>query len=398
MSYKDRFPIMKEGIHYLDNAATSQKPDVVINALKEYYESYNGNAGRGSHDMAIKSEQIIESARKKVAKFLNCSPTEVIFTSKCTESLNIAAFSYGLEFLNKDDVILLSVANHHANLVTWQQIAKHTGAKIEYVYMDEHGNFDMQSYRKLLSTGKVKVVAFSGVVNATGVVNPMREIIASAHEAGAIAVLDAAQSVVHFKHDVKALDCDFLTFSGHKIFSAFGVGVLYGKKELLDKMPAFQYGGDMIEYVEEQDTTFRDTPHKFEAGTMDSAAIYSLEKAIDFIEEIGYDNMVKYVDELSEYAICKLKELDFIELYHVDANHRSAVVAFNVKGVHSHDTAFILNDFGVMARSGHHCTQPLMKYLNIPSCCRISIGLYNDKEDIDKLMEALHKVVEVFSK
>lgn len=396
MSYKDEFPILKNfDIHYLDNAATSQKPTSVINALSEYYRTSNGNAGRGSHDMAIKSEQIIEDCRKRVADFLHADADEIVFTSKCTQSLNLIAFSYGMNVLDEEDEIILSISNHHANIVPWQQVAKKTGAIIRYVYTDEDGNFDLESFEKMLGE-RTKIVAFSGVVNATGVINPVEEIIELSHRYGAITVLDAAQSIVHTQHDVRKLDCDFLAFSGHKLFSAFGVGVLYGKRTLLEKMPAFEYGGDMIEFVEEFESTFKSAPHRFEAGTMDSAAIYSLHKAIDFVADIGYDNMVSHVDELTDYAVERLSKLEYLELYHTSARHRVGVIAFNVKGVHSHDTSFILNEHGVMVRSGHHCTQPLMKYLNIPSCCRISIGIYNDKEDIDALVQALEKVVQIF--
>lgn len=396
MSYKDEFPILKNiDMHYLDNAATSQKPAMVINSLSEYYRTSNGNAGRGSHDMAIKSEQIIESCRKKVADFLNAYEDEIVFTNKCTQSLNIVAFSYGMNFLKQGDEIILSISNHHANIVPWQQVAKKTGAVIQYVYTDEDGNFDLQSFERILNE-RTRIVAFSGVVNATGVANPIEDIIELSHRYGAITVLDAAQSIVHTKHDVRKLNCDFLAFSGHKLFSGFGVGVLYGKRELLEKMPAFEYGGDMIEFVEEFESTFKSAPHKFEAGTMDSAAIYSLDKAIDFVEHIGYDNMVKYVDELTDYAMERLSKLEYLELYHTRAKNRVGVIAFNVKDVHSHDTSFILNEHGVMVRSGHHCTQPLMKYLNIPSCCRISMGIYNDESDIDALVDALEKVVQIF--
>jgi len=398
--YKDDFPLISENkhIHYLDSAATAQRPQAVIDGLVNYFKHSNGNAGRGSHSLAIASSIVIEETRKKVASFIGAENAEnIVFTKNCTEALNIIAYCYAVPFLKKDDEILLAISNHHANLVTWQFAAKQTGAKLKYVYLNKDGSLDMQDFKTKLSA-KTKIVALSSVVNATGIINPVDEIIALAHKTGAVTVIDASQSITHFKQNVKEMNCSFLTFSGHKLFSAFGVGVLYGKKELLEKMPPFLYGGDMINFVTEEDAEFKDSPHKYEGGTLDASAIASLKFAIEYVESIGYGTIASVIHELDSYAISELKKLDFIEMYCTAAPQRAGIIAFNVKDVHSHDTAYILNEYGVMVRSGHHCTQPLMNYLGINSCCRVSFSIFNTKEDIDIMIEALKKVNSVFNK
>ncbi len=398
--YKDDFPLISENkhIHYLDSAATAQRPQAVIDGLVNYFKHSNGNAGRGSHSLAIASSIVIEETRKKVASFIGAENAEnIVFTKNCTEALNIIAYCYAVPFLKKDDEILLAISNHHANLVTWQFAAKQTGAKLKYVYLNKDGSLDMQDFKTKLSA-KTKIVALSSVVNATGIINPVDEIIALAHKTGAVTVIDASQSITHFKQNVKKMNCSFLTFSGHKLFSAFGVGVLYGKKDFLEKMPPFLYGGDMINFVTEEDAEFKDSPHKYEGGTLDASAIASLKFAIEYVESIGYGTIASVIHELDSYAISELKKLDFIEMYCTAAPQRAGIIAFNVKDVHSHDTAYILNEYGVMVRSGHHCTQPLMNYLGINSCCRVSFSIFNTKEDIDIMIEALKKVNSVFNK
>lgn len=393
---REDFPLIKniENIHYLDSGATTQKPQCVLDAVKDYYEHKNGNAGRGSHDLAIQSSLIIEDVRKKTAKFIGAkNPNEIIFTKNCTESLNIISYCYALEFLKPEDEILIAISNHHANLVNWQYACQKTGAVLKYIYLDSNGNLDMDDFKSKLSA-KTKLVSFSYVVNATGVVNPAKEIIDQAHAVGAVVVLDAAQSITHFKHDVMELDCDFLTFSGHKLYSEFGVGVLYGKMAILNKMPPFIYGGEMIEFVEEQKTTYNTVPHKYEGGTMNAGAICSLGAALDYFEKIGFDALDALYSDLESYLIERLQELDYVEMYQINAEERAGIVAFNVIGVHSHDVAYILNEFGVMVRSGHHCTQPLMKHLGINSSLRASFGAYNTRDDIDALITALDVVRE----
>ena len=397
MDYKKKFPIFIEhDVHYLDTAATSQKPQEVIDSIVEYYENYNGNPGRGSHALSIESSGIVNSSRITVKDFINArEKEEVIFTKNTTEAINLLAYSYGLEFINEGDEIILGISNHHANIVPWQFVASKKKAKLKYVHLDKNGQFDLDDFQYKL-TEKTKIVAVSAVVNVTGVIQPIKEIIEHAHLKGALVLIDAAQSVLHFGHDVQELDADFLVFSGHKIFAPMGVGVLYGKRKLLEGIPPFLYGGDMIEFVTEQESTYAPIPNKFEGGTPNVEAIYGLQKAIEFINKIGYDAINKIERELDLQALFEIGKLGFVELYHADNIDRVGVIAFNVKGVHSHDVAFILDSYGVAVRSGHHCAQPLMNYLNVPSCCRASFSIYNTHEDIYKLIEALKKVKEVF--
>ena len=397
MDYKKKFPIFIEhDVHYLDTAATSQKPQEVIDSIVEYYENYNGNPGRGSHALSIESSGIVNSSRITVKDFINAKEKEeVIFTKNTTEAINLLAYSYGLEFINEGDEIILGISNHHANIVPWQFVASKKKAKLKYVHLDKNGQFDLDDFQYKL-TEKTKIVAVSAVVNVTGVIQPIKEIIELAHLKGALVLIDAAQSVLHFGHNVQELDADFLVFSGHKIFAPMGVGVLYGKRKLLEGIPPFLYGGDMIEFVTEQESTYAPIPNKFEGGTPNVEAIYGLQKAIEFINKIWYDTINKIERELDLQALFEIGKLGFVELYHADNVDRVGVIAFNVKGVHSHDVAFILDSYGVAVRSGHHCAQPLMNYLNVPSCCRASFSIYNTHEDIYKLIEALKKVKEVF--
>lgn len=395
--YRQYFPLLQNRhIHYLDAAATAQRPQAVLDGVQAYYTAQNGNAGRGSHTLAMESSALIEAARATVGAFIGAdSRGEVIFTKNATESLNIIAYCYGLERLRAGDEMIISIANHHANLIPWQFVAQKTGATLRYVYLDENGNFDMAGFTALLGS-RTKIVAITAAVNTTGVVFPVEEIIAKAHEHGAVAVIDAAQSIAHFPHNVAAWDCDFLAFSGHKLYAEFGAGVLYAKRTLIDKMPPFLYGGSMIEFVSEQTSEFKAGGAKYEGGTLDTAAIHSLCLSIDFLKQLGLEDVRRYVAELNVYLLCTLQSLDFVEVYHTDAQRRAPTAAFNVRNVHSHDTAYILNEQGVMVRSGHHCTQPLMEYMGIHSCCRASLGIYNTAEDIDALAGALKKVHEVF--
>lgn len=395
--YKHLFSLLQNRpIHYLDAAATAQRPTSVLTGVQAYYLQHNGNAGRGSHALAMESSALIEEARKKVHAFIGGNEQgTVVFTKNATESLNIVAYCYGLETLHQGDEILISIANHHANLVTWQYVAQKTGAALKYVYCDEQGNFDFNDFKAKL-TGHTKIVAVSAAVNTTGVVNPVVKIIAEAHAADAVVLIDAAQSITHFQHEAGAWDCDFLVFSGHKLYAEFGAGVLYIKTALLEKMPPFLYGGSMIDYVSEQKTEYKKDHQKYEGGTLDTAAIHSLKLSIDFIEQIGWTAWQAYLSQLDEYLLKALRSLDFIDLYHTEAHERVPIAAFNVKNVHSHDTAYILNEQNVMVRSGHHCTQPLMEYMGIGSCCRASLGIYNTVEDIDALVQALTKVHDVF--
>ena len=395
--YKQYFPLLQNrNIHYLDTAATAQRPQAVLDGVQAYYARSNGNAGRGSHTLAIESSALIEAARTEISNFIGAdSSGEVIFTKNATESLNIIAYCYGLEQLHAGDEIVISIANHHANLIPWQFVARKTGAALRYVYLDENGNFDMEGFEALLGS-RTKIVAVTAAVNTTGVVFPVQDIIAEAHKHGAVAVIDAALSIAHFPHDVAAWECDFLALSGHKLYAEFGAGVLYAKRTLIDNMPPFLYGGSMIEFVGEQTGEFKAGGAKYEGGTLDAAAIHSIKLSLDFLKNLGLDSVHTYVEGLHQKLIAALQELDFVDMYYTHAQRRVPTVAFNVKDVHSHDTSYILDEQGVMVRSGHHCTQPLMQYMGINSCCRASLGIYNTQEDIDALAAALKKVYEVF--
>lgn len=397
MNYKNKFPIFSNiENHYLDTAATSQKPKVVLDKIREYYEKYNGNPGRGSHKLSVEAQSLLSNARECVRKFINAKRAEeVIFTKNTTESINLVAYTYGMNFIGENDEIILGISNHHANIVPWQFVAKQKKAKLKYIYLTENGQFDLEELKSKISD-RTKIVAVSAVVNVTGVIQPIKEIIEIAHSKNALVLVDAAQSMLHFKHDVQELDADFLVFSGHKIFAPMGIGVMYGKKEILDKMPPFLYGGDMIEFVTEQESTFAQLPNKFEGGTQNVEGAVTLEEAIKFICEIGYEKIEKIEENLANKALEELNKLDFVETYFTKDVERTGVIAFNVIGVHSHDVAFILDSFDVAVRSGHHCAQPLMKYIGVASCCRASFSIYNDESDIQKLIEGLLKVKEVF--
>lgn len=397
MDYKNEFLIFKNREnYYLDTAATSQKPKIVIEKMREYYEKYNGNPGRGSHTLSVEASGLLDEARKTVQKFVNTKKREeIIFTKNTTESINLIAYSYGMEFLKDGDEIILGISNHHANIVPWQFVAKKKNITLKYVYLDEKGQFDLEDFKNKLSN-KTKIVSISAVVNVTGVIQPIKEIIDLAHKKGAITVVDAAQSILHFRHNVQELNTDFLVFSGHKIFAPMGIGVLYGKKEILDKMPPFLYGGDMIEFVTEQESTFAPLPNKFEGGTNNVAGAVGLKAAIEFLEEIGYEKIDEIENELSNKMLKEMEKLGGIETYCIKNVDKVGVIAFNVKGVHSHDVAFVLDSFNVAIRSGHHCAQPLMNYLGVPSCCRISFSIYNTEKDIEKIIEGLKKVKEIF--
>ena len=395
---KNEFPVIKNNdIAYLDSGATSQKQQVVIDAEKEYYEKINSNPHRGAYSLSIEATQAYEDARDKVAKFINAENSyQIIFSKNATESLNLIAYSYGLTSIKEDDEIVLSIMEHHSNLVPWQFVAKSKNAKLNYMYINENYELSNEEIESKI-TNNTKIVGITYISNVTGTINNVKKIIKVAHSKGAIVVLDASQAVAHMKIDVQELDVDFLIFSGHKMYAPMGVGVLYGKKELLNKMTPFLMGGDMIEYVYEQDTTFAPLPNKFEAGTQNVGAVVGLSKAIDFINEIGYEQIQQIENNLRNYALQELRKLDFVELY-ITSNleNHAGVISFNMKGVHPHDVASILDMNGVCIRSGNHCAQPLMRHLNIDSTCRISFAIYNTKEDIDRLIKAIKITYEKF--
>ncbi|MBR1729979.1 MAG: SufS family cysteine desulfurase, partial [Selenomonadaceae bacterium] len=344
-----------------------------------------------------KATDIYESTRAKVAKFINAkSPREIIFTKNATESLNLIAYSYGLQNLQSGDEIVISILEHHSNLVPWQRISKATGATLKYIYLDDDGNLSDEEIDKKI-TERTKIVAVTHVSNVFGLINDIKKISDKAHEVGAVIIVDGSQSVPHIKVDVQSLNVDFLVFSGHKMLAPMGIGVLYGREKFLEMMPPFLTGGDMIEYVEEQTTTFAELPAKFEAGTQNVGGAAGLSAAIDYIEMIGFDEIERIEKELIDYAIPKLKNLPFIDLYGCNSkrDNKTGIIAFNVKEVHPHDVATILDLEGVAIRAGHHCAQPLHKYINQRATCRASFYLYNSTDDIDRLIEALSKVRQV---
>ena len=400
MDIKEDFPIFKNrDIAYLDSGATTQKPKYVINAIDNYYEKNNANPHRGAYELSVQATEEYEGARKKVAKFINAKvPEEIIFTKNASEALNLIAYSYGLDKLKKNEEVVISIMEHHSNLVPWQYVTEKTGSTLKYMYInDEYELSDKEIEEKI--TDKTKVVGIAHISNVLGTINNVEKIIKYAHSKGAIVIVDCSQSIPHMQIDVQKMDADFIVFSGHKMLAPLGIGVLYGKKELLNQMRPFLMGGDMIEYVYEQKTTFAKLPNKFEAGTQNVEGVVGLGAAIDYIEKIGYNKIQEIETELLEYAREELQKLDFVKLYMTpNKENHSYVISFNVKGVHPHDVASILDANGICVRSGNHCAQPLMRYLGIDSTCRASFYIYNTKEDVDRLVDALKKTYEMFKK
>ena len=397
---KKDFPLLENrNITYLDSGATTQKPIQVINAIEEFYKKNNANPHRGAYTLSIEATEVYESTRQKIAKFINAKhPEEIIFSKNATESLNLIAYSYGMDNLKKDDEVVISIMEHHSNLVPWQKVTKATESKLNYMYINEEFELSDEEIETKI-TDRTKIVGISHVSNVIGTINNVKKIIKYAHKKGAIVIVDASQSIPHMKIDVQDLDADFLVFSGHKMLAPLGIGVLYGKKEILNKMTPFLMGGDMIEYVYEQETTYAPLPNKFEAGTQNVEGVVGLGAAIDYIQNLGYDKMQELENDVLAYARQELSKLDFLTLYMTpnEKNH-SSVISFNIKGVHPHDVASILDSEGVCVRSGNHCAQPLMRFLGIDSTCRASFYFYNTKEDVDRLVHALNKAYDMFRK
>ena len=395
---KKDFPLLEnENITYLDSGATTQKPIQVIKAVEEFYQKYNANPHRGAYSLSVEATEQYENTRTKIAKFINAKHREeIIFSKNATESLNLIAYSYGLDNLKKDDEVVISIMEHHSNLVPWQKMTKQTGSKLNYMYINENYEITDEEIESKI-TDKTKIVGITHVSNVLGTINNVKKIIKYAHKKGAVVIVDASQSIPHMKIDVQDLDADFLVFSGHKMLAPLGIGVLYGKREILNKMTPFLMGGDMIEYVYEQETTFAPLPNKFEAGTQNVEGVIGLGAAIDYIENLGYDKIQEIEHEVISYARQELSKLDYLTLYTTpnEENH-SSVISFNIKGVHPHDVASILDSEGVCVRSGNHCAQPLMRFLGIDSTCRASFYIYNTKDDVDKLVKALDKAYNMF--
>lgn len=400
--FRRDFPLLNQTMNgrpivYLDNGATTQKPESMIQAMCGYYGGCNANPHRGAYALSIEATDIYENTRERARRFINAPKAEeIIFTKNATEALNLVAYSYGRTKLGPGDEILLTIAEHHSNLVPWQEAAKATGAKLNYIYLEPDGNLSQKDIETKI-TPRTKVVAVTHVSNVLGLVNPVRDIADRAHNAGAVVVVDGAQSVAHMAVDVQALGADFFAFSGHKMLSPMGIGVLYGRRELLSAMPPFLTGGDMIEYVSEQETTFAELPAKFEAGTQNVGGAAGLTAAIDYLEKLGFDRIAAIEQELLNYALPQLKALPYVELYGCDTtrNNKTGIITFNVKDVHPHDVSTILDAEGVAVRGGHHCAQPLMTYLGQNATCRASFYFYNTKDDVDRWIAALKKVREV---
>tara|TARA_Y100000310_G_scaffold302635_1_gene340203 strand:+ start:42986 stop:44197 length:1212 start_codon:yes stop_codon:yes gene_type:complete len=393
---KEDFPVLSRKIHdknlvYLDNAATTQKPKQVIEAITDFYRNYNSNVHRGLHKLSEESTLKFEEAHEKVAKFINADFEEVIFTKGTTESLNILAYSLTNQ-LKKGDEILITQMEHHSNLVPWQQLAKKLGLKLNFIKIKNDGTLDLEN---IPITKNTKIVSLTHISNFLGTINDIKEIGKIAHENDALFVVDAAQSVPHMPINVKDLNCDFLTFSAHKMFGPTGIGVLYGKKELLEKMEPFNYGGDMILEVNFDETRFNELPWKFEAGTPNIAGAIGFGAAIDYLNKIGMENIQDHGKELTQYALKKLQEIENLEIYG-PLDKRGALVSFNMINIHPHDTTSLLDDHGIAVRGGHHCCMPTMKLMNLTGSTRASFHIYNTKEEIDYLVESLEKVKGVF--
>lgn len=397
------FPILHQNVNnhplvYLDSAATSQKPLSVIETLNQYYREYNSNVHRGVHTLGTKATDAYEGAREKVKNFINAKSTkEVIFTRGTTTSINLVATSFGREIVKEGDEIVLTYMEHHSNLIPWQQVAKKTGATLKYFPLQEDGTLSLEEVRHTISE-KTKIVAITYVSNVLGTINPIKEIVEIAHSKGAVVVVDGAQSTPHLKVDVQDLDCDFYAFSGHKMCGPTGIGVLYGKEHLLEQMEPVEFGGEMIDFVELYDSTWKELPWKFEGGTPTIAGAIGLGAAIDYLESIGMNEIQNHEHQLAEYAIDKLSEIDGLTIYGPkEISKRAGVVTFNIDGVHPHDVATVLDTEGIAVRAGHHCAQPLMKWLNVTATARASFYLYNTKEDVDRLAMGLVKAKEFFS-
>ena len=392
--YRADFPLLDSSdVIYMDNAATSQRPQVVLDAMNEFYKYHNANPLRGVYKLSVEATQDYENARAKVAKFIGAAGSEeIIFTRNATESLNLVAYSYGLNNIKAGDEIVVSILEHHSNMLPWQMVARATGAKLVFLECEEDGEITKAEIDSKINE-KTKIVACTQISNVLGIPTPIEYIIEKAHSVGAVAVVDGAQSIPHKRIDVRALDADFFAFSGHKLCGPMGIGVLYGKKELLDAMPPFLSGGEMIEYVTRDSATYAELPHKFEAGTVNAEGAVGLAAAIDYIEGVGYDKIEAIEKELSAYAIETLSKNKYVRILgSKDPKKHSGIINFILEGVHPHDVSTILDSKGIAVRAGHHCAQPLLQHLKINSTTRASLSFYNTKEEIDALSAALSDI------
>ncbi|MGE7667029.1 cysteine desulfurase [Ureibacillus composti] len=397
------FPVLNQEVNghplvYLDSAATSQKPTQVLEVLKKYYEFDNSNVHRGVHTLGNRATDSYEGAREKIRKFINANSTEeIIYTRGTTTSINTVASAYGRANVNEGDEIVITKMEHHSNFIPWQQLAKQQKAVLKFIELEEDGTISLETVRNTI-TPKTKIVAVTMASNVLGTINPVKEITEIAHENGAITVIDAAQGAPHMPIDVQDIDCDFLAFSGHKMCGPTGIGVLYGKKAHLENMEPIEFGGEMIDFVDLYDSTWKELPWKFEGGTPNIAGAIGLGAAIDFLNEIGLENIAKHEHELVEYAIAEMEKVGGISIYGpLDAQKRCGLITFNLDGVHPHDLATILDMNGIAIRAGHHCAQPLMKWLQCTATARASFYMYNSKEDVDAFVAGLRMAKEYFN-
>ena len=395
---RKEFPILHQTVNgkpliYLDNAATSQKPLVVINTINDYYERYNSNIHRGAHHLAQLATEAYENARKTIAQHINASEKEVNFVRGTTEAVNLVASTYGRKFVKAGDEIIISGLEHHSNIVPWQMLCEEKAATLKVIPINEAGEIIFEEYLKLLSP-KTRIVSVGYVSNALGTINPVKQIIKEAHKTGAVVFIDAAQALPHQKVDVKDLDCDFLGFSGHKVFAATGIGVLYGREVLLEAMPPYMGGGEMIKSVTFEKTTYNELPYKFEAGTPHIEGGIALGAAINYINAVGLDNISAYEHQLLEYGTKKLLEIEELRIVGTAA-HKSSVLSFLIEGIHPYDLGVLLNEQGIAIRTGHHCCQPLMDRFGIEGTCRASLAFYNTFDEIDALAKAIKKAVTI---
>lgn len=390
-AYRDDFPLLKsQDVAYLDNAATAQRPQCVLYAVTTFYRSQNANPLRGLYPLSIAATEAYENAREAVRAFLNAkSAREIIFTRNTTESINLAAYSYGLSHVKAGDEVLVSIMEHHSNLLPWQMVCRQTGATLKFMECEMDGTLDLNKVEPLI-TPKTKIVACTHVSNVLGRVNPIRELAALAHRVGAVMVVDGAQSTPHIPVDVQALDADFFAFSGHKVYGPMGIGVLYGREELLNAMPPFLTGGEMIESVTREGAVFAELPHKFEAGTVNAADAVGLHAAIDYVGNIGFAQMHEREVALTRRAMDAMRELPHVHVLGAeDPEEHCGIITFTVDGVHPHDISEILASDGVAIRAGHHCAQPLLAYLNHPSTARASLAFYNTESEVDRLLGSI---------
>lgn len=396
---REQFPVLDQEVNghplvYLDSSATSQKPISVIEAVDDYYRHHNSNVHRGVHTLGTRATDLYEGARDKVRRFINAESTaEIIFNRGTTTALNTVASSYAYANLSEGDEIVLTYMEHHSNIIPWQQAAKATGATLKYIPLQEDGTITIKDAKETI-TNNTKIVAIAHVSNVLGTINPVKEVAKIAHEHGAVIVVDGAQGAPHLKVDVQDLDCDFYAFSGHKMCAPTGIGVLYGKKHLLDSMEPIEFGGEMIDFVGLYDSTWKELPWKFEGGTPIIAGAVGLGAAIDFLNDVGLDAIHEHEEQLAKHALESLRTIDGISIYGPET--RAGLVTFNLNDVHPHDTATVLDAEGIAVRAGHHCAQPLMKWLDVTATARASFYLYNTEEEIDRLVDGLRKAKEYF--